>query len=169
MEPPLPQSGQPGSEAPRPQNSDQEEVPAVGRSLSGTTRAEELVGGAGNDTIRGQAGDDRLNGAGGDDELWGNSGRDALQGGTGDDWLKGGDSSDTYVFGKHHGHDTIVEFRKGEMLVFETGLFRNASEAKAALYLTDDGVALATGDDSSILFTGTSLQQVQAANWILNG
>lgn len=68
---------------------------------------EEVVGGAGNDTIcgnaldnilRGGAGDDHLEGREGDDQLFGDVGWDSLLGGVGSDWLEAG-SADEFADG----------------------------------------------------------------------
>ena len=42
--------------------------------------------------------------------LYGNDGNDTLIGGAGDDYLDGGSDSDTYVFGKGFGQDTIFNY-----------------------------------------------------------
>ncbi|MBP0440629.1 polysaccharide lyase family 7 protein [Tianweitania sediminis] len=166
---PLPEVPGPHMPVPSLPSKGDGESDAPGQTLSGTARNETLAGSGGDDTIRGQGGDDVLNGASGGDILWGNGGRDILRGGAGDDWLKGGDSKDTYVFETNHGHDTLAEFRKGEALIFEAGLFESVSDAKGALHQTDDGIVLVTGSDSSILFTDTSFDHLNGADWILHG
>jgi hypothetical protein len=88
---------------------------------------------------------------------------DTLVGGSGRDWMKGGDGRDVYVFADGHGHDTVNEFRSGEGLTFAEGMFVSAEAVRAALTQTSAGVTLRTGADSSILFTGTTLEQVKAA------
>ncbi|WP_339765226.1 calcium-binding protein, partial [uncultured Hoeflea sp.] len=45
----------------------------------------------------------------GDDHIIGFSIADVLDGGAGNDILEGGGNSDTYIFGRGYGHDTIVE------------------------------------------------------------
>ena len=66
--------------------------------ITGSGRADTLVGlggddrisgRGGDDTIEGNDGDDRLQGGRGDDELFGHGGRDRLQGGSGSDFLMG--------------------------------------------------------------------------------
>lgn len=66
---------------------------------------ENVVGGAGNDTITGDDTDNRLGGAGGNDLIEGLTGFDALDGGTGADTLNGGLDGDTLTGGV--GDDTI--------------------------------------------------------------
>ncbi len=50
-----------------------------------------------------------LKGTPGDDLIQGFNGDDLMDGGTGNDTLYGGDGSDTYRFGKHSGHNRIIE------------------------------------------------------------
>ncbi|WP_174769857.1 calcium-binding protein [Paraburkholderia hayleyella] len=50
-----------------------------------------------------------LKGTPGDDLIQGFNGDDLMDGGAGNDTLYGGDGSDTYRFGKHSGHNRIIE------------------------------------------------------------
>ncbi|MFQ5785058.1 MAG: FecR domain-containing protein [Alphaproteobacteria bacterium] len=59
---------------------------------------EQVLGGAGNDTITGDAGDNILFGLAGDDTLIGGAGDDVLIGGAGDDVIDGGAGDDLIVF-----------------------------------------------------------------------
>ena len=63
---------------------------------TGTSLANVITGGAGNDTLSGLAGDDTLNGGLGDDSLFGGQGNDTLNGGDGSDTLTGEAGNDTY-------------------------------------------------------------------------
>ena len=68
----------------------------------GDYKSNQLFGGAGDDTLYGRDGNDTLDGGTGDD---------VLRGGLGDDLLIGGSGqSDTYVFDRNWGHDTIRGF-----------------------------------------------------------
>jgi Ca2+-binding RTX toxin-like protein len=84
--------------------------------LHGGEGNDALTGNAGNDELRGHAGDDYLIGGAGNDHLYGDetyggnantSGDDVLDGGAGNDHLVGGYGSDTYLFGRGDGQDTI--------------------------------------------------------------
>ena len=68
--------------------------------------AQNLVGGAGADTLNGAAGPDTIAGAGGDDVLTGQAGDDILTGGAGNDTLDGGWGVDQ-LFGEA-GSDLLV-------------------------------------------------------------
>ncbi|WP_256214673.1 calcium-binding protein [Pseudomonas sp. H1h] len=82
-----------------------------GRSFGGTTNADHLYGGAGNDSINGLAGNDVIEGARGNDSLSGGDGNDALYGMEGDDVLNGGRGNDSLTGG--HGNDRY-EFASGD-------------------------------------------------------
>src|SRR3954447_8876461 len=56
-------------------------------TTTGTSSADNLVGGSGTDLLSGGAGADRLNGGAGDDILNGGSGYDTVLGGSGSDTL----------------------------------------------------------------------------------
>ncbi len=93
--------------------------------LGGTPAGEALRGEEGDDVLRGYGGSDELRGGEGADVLYGGDGDDVLDGGPGDDCLYGDftsevwdhgsyalnpeSGSDTYVFGRGYGRDTIFE------------------------------------------------------------
>ena len=105
-------------------------------NLLGGTGDDLLLGGAGNDTLNGGDGADVLQGDDGDDQLHGGNGADTLiggdgndslyaaglygggsagagdtlDGGAGNDNLYGGFGSQTYLFGKGDGQDTITNY-----------------------------------------------------------
>ena len=72
-------------------------------------------GGAGADFIQGKAGNDTIEGGAGADKIVGGSGSDTIHGGAGNDniwggqWWKDG-ASDTFVYNKGGGRDTIHDF-----------------------------------------------------------
>ncbi len=59
-------------------------------TINGGAGGDLLVGGEGNDVITGGGGNDQLVGQGGDDRLYGQDGSDVLDGGDGNDYLDGG-------------------------------------------------------------------------------
>ncbi len=95
-----------------------------------------IYGRHGNDTLMGGLGGDILFGDAGNDILYGDTysenqngyytsgdGNDTLDGGTGDDFLYGGAGDDTYIFGRGYGHDTISDYHKSSVWLYQ---FSNA-------------------------------------------
>ena len=80
------------------------------RNLTGTRRADILVGGSDDELIRGRAGDDTLLGCGGRDKLRGGRGNDTLDGGPGSDRLNGGSGHD---FLQSSGEDDVLKGGRG--------------------------------------------------------
>lgn len=84
-------------------------------TITGGTGNDYLFGGSGNDAIGGESGNDYVRGGAGNDTLYGGIGDDTLRGDTGNDTLYGGDlfgtssGSDTYVFARGDGQDTIID------------------------------------------------------------
>ncbi|WP_037586507.1 calcium-binding protein, partial [Stenoxybacter acetivorans] len=77
--------------------------------LYGGKDADTLIGGTGDDYLDGGDGNDVLDGGDGDDKLYGGNGTNILIGGIGNDYLSGGSQSDTYLFAKGHGQDTVYD------------------------------------------------------------
>jgi Ca2+-binding RTX toxin-like protein len=79
----------------------------------------DVLGGAGNDTLRGADADDLLQGETGNDLLSGGAGNDTLIGGSGRDTLTGGEGADVFVFrfrsdsGTGNQRDTITDMTPG--------------------------------------------------------
>ncbi|MBO4401828.1 MAG: calcium-binding protein [Selenomonadaceae bacterium] len=100
-----------------------------GLKIYGSTNADCISGGSGNDTVYGSngadtifgnAGNDCLNGGNGNDILYGGEGADKLNGGNGNDTLYGGAGNDTLtgsngadVFVYDSGNDLITDYRAG--------------------------------------------------------
>ncbi|MEN0108093.1 MAG: calcium-binding protein, partial [Pseudomonas sp.] len=89
-----------------------EDIDATGNELDNV-----LVGNRGDNVLSGGAGNDVLDGQGGND---------VLDGGAGNDILNGGDGSNTYVFGRGYGHDTIT---RAEQLAHEHAQYIALREA----------------------------------------
>ena len=91
--------------------------------LIGTGEEDSISGGGGNDLLFGVGGNDTLNGGAGNDWLDGGAGKDVLAGGAGNDTLTGGAGNDTLTGGAGNdyfdfnslsdGHDTITDFSPG--------------------------------------------------------
>src|SRR6185436_18437976 len=78
----------------------------VAAAEADNVQTEEVIGGAGNDTITGGAGDDFLGGGAGADSLVGNGGNDQLTGSSGIDKLFGNDGDD-FLQAQNSDQDTV--------------------------------------------------------------
>lgn len=133
----------------------------VGETFIGSSRADTVWGGSGNDLIRGQEGADSISGGSGNDSLfayedvsaYGYSFRsydslaDTLQGGAGNDLVMGS-GQDIILFNKGDGNDTVRMF-DGDALVFGAGL--NASDL---IIKRVDATPSSTNTDTLISFKG---------------
>lgn len=147
--------------------------------LHGQSGADVLNGGAGRDMLTGDAGNDRLIGGGGGDWMSGGTGRDTLEGGAQTDIMLGGADSDrliggggadrmsgdagadTFVFMRHHGADTITDFRvaEGDRLSLSSDLVGGRSAASVVTrFGTDLGssVQLDFGNGDRIVLSGVA-------------
>ena len=75
---------------------------------------ENVIGGAGNDTINGDAQNNVLTGGAGNDTLNGNGGNDTLIGGAGNDTMNGGAGADTMIGGV--GNDIYTVDNAGDVV-----------------------------------------------------
>lgn len=117
-------------------------------TLIGNGRANLIMGKAGKDVIRGLGGNDtllgngdrdRLDGGGGADVLQGGGGNDRLLGGRGDDVLTGGAGADLFVFRSSMGQDRITDFTDDkDTLVLSSALGGGLTDVNSALALATD-------------------------------
>ncbi|WP_271271490.1 calcium-binding protein [Aliamphritea hakodatensis] len=152
-------------------------------SISGTSEADDLFGGAGSSLLRGGDGNDTLSsghgqgellGEGGDDLLVGNIADDSLHGGMGNDFLKGGDGNDTlnggegsdvYFFDSGFGHDVINNDDMTDsidVILFGKNILPDAVVASRV----NDDLRLQVDDDSITVlgFFSASMQNNQVIN-----
>ncbi|MBO4401998.1 MAG: calcium-binding protein [Selenomonadaceae bacterium] len=130
-----------------------------GLKIYGSTNAECIAGGSGNDTVYGSngadtifgnAGNDCLNGGNGADILYGGEGADKLNGGNGDDTLYGGAGNDTLtggngrdVFFYESGNDLITDYRAGyDKIKLASGTISRSSISGTNVILTTDSGTL---------------------------
>ena len=143
-------------------------------TLDGSSKADILFGGTGNDRLNAHEGDDLLSGDDGDDRLYGDAGRDVLHGGAGndqlyggrdddlliggagDDYLDGGLGNDTYRFGYGSGHDVIASSDsttgKLDVVEFEAGV-------------ESDTVALTRTGNDLLITLGDGTDQLRVRNY----
>ncbi len=76
----------------------------------GTSGLDTMIGTVDADVLMGLGGNDILSGGAGDDVLDGGAGNDTLHGGVSGYFAGAGAGSDTYVFGRGYGQDTIYDY-----------------------------------------------------------
>jgi Ca2+-binding RTX toxin-like protein len=125
----------------------------------GDSRANRMLGNAGNNILDGDFGRDSLGGGHGNDSLWGGYGADVLSGDKGDDRLYGESDSDILAGGL--GEDYLSGGTGRDVLVF-------ASAAEAGRGLTCDTVWFERGDriDLSAIDANLALAGEQAFEFI---
>ncbi|MBY6089327.1 type I secretion protein [Maritimibacter alkaliphilus] len=101
-----PEGGDEGNPGTDPGDGGEDPDPEAGDVITGTAGADDLDGGALDDTLSGLAGDDHLTGGRGNDRVLGDAGDDSLYGWGGDDYLKGGDGDD--ILAGNEGDDTLI-------------------------------------------------------------
>ena len=101
----------------------------------------------------------------GDDTVYGFSYSDTLDGGAGNDYLSGHNESDTYIFGRGYGHDTVRD-DMGSILASDTDVvvFKDVAYSDVTFQ------RIGNSEDFSILVNGTSdVLTVQGQFGILYG
>ena len=142
--------------------------------LYGQNGDDVVDGDFGNDKLYGDNGNDLLRAGQGHDFMYGGSGNDVIDGGAGNDYLRGNNDSDTYVFGRGDGQDTIDNFDAGlnklDSVLFKANVLPSdisISRANTNLVLTING----TTDSLTLLsyfdLDGTShykLEEIKFSN-----
>ena len=184
----------PSPPAPTPSPSIPAPAPVQGRDINGTSRADRLEGGAGNDDIEGRGGNDRLIGGAGNDEidgdqgndllfggdgrddLEGGSGNDQLDGGAGADWLEGGRGNDiltggagadVFEFERGDGRDRITDFVDGEdrLKIDDYSALQIQSLIAGAQQVGSD-VVLSVSPGTTITIANMQVAQVDMSDFI---
>lgn len=160
---------------------DGDALPPVALSLAGTSGADIVAGGNGNDTLLGRGGADRLVGHSGRDDLRGGAGADTLEGGRGGDRLKagggadrieggkgndrmnGGAGADSFVFdGRlNEGRDRISGFEDGKDVLVVRGLGFDDLEIGG-----DTDTLVSLGGLTQITLRGIAPEQVTQADFV---
>ena len=142
---------------------------AAGDTYSGI---EYVYGSAFNDQITGDGAINRLTGGAGQDILDGAAGNDYILGDAGNDTLIGGLGADVFVFEKGFGNDTISDFWTGvgrTDRVWFTGLgFDDFADVQANALDTAGGVVITLAGEGTLTFTGITLAQLNADDFIFS-
>ena len=141
-------------------------------SMWGHDGDDQLSGGIGDDILYGGAGDDVIDGGGDDDLIFngdgndtvdGGDGDDTLWGGPGDDQLTGGLGADTFGFTLTGGNDHVTDFDLGDdMLDLSSTGFAGLDAVTSAAEDTDSGLLITLSDNTTVLFTGLTLSDLNA-------
>lgn len=179
----------------RPEQPSQPSQPERGREIDGTSAANTLNGGAGNDEIDGYGGDDRLFGNGGNDEIDGGTGNDSLfggdgnddlagelgndrieggagndtlEGGRGNDILIGGAGADVFEFERGDGRDTISDFTNGvDLIDLDDFTFAQATAVISGAQQVGADLVLTLSADTTITITNMQRAQLDMSDFIL--
>lgn len=112
-------------------------------TLEGHEGNDTIYGGSGDDQLRGDMGNDVLNGGEGRDFLMGGEGDDTLRGGAGEDHADGGPGSNTFLYGRGDGMDTILGYWNYDGLSMQTVRFdANIGTADVTVRMRDGGTTL---------------------------
>ena len=118
-------------------------------TLNGGTGDDNVYGEGGNDALLGRGGGDYVDGGAGNDKLWGQDGDDGLVGGSGNDIAWGGAGDDTVVGGE--GRDILLAGEGADLVSGDAGddkLFGGRGNDTVSGGAGADFVAGGAGDDS---------------------
>lgn len=104
-------------------------------------------------------GNDLLIGNRADNTLYGMRGNDVLNGGMGNDILSGGSGSDRFVFDARNGHDTIVDWARGDILATARALKGVGSDG--TLTIGANATVLLDASGNSVLLENQSGAKLQ--------
>ncbi|MCA6109806.1 Ig-like domain-containing protein [Bradyrhizobium cenepequi] len=159
-------------------------VAESGQTFSGRNGNDNLTGGTGNDTMSAGNGSDRLNGNDGNDKILGGNGNDTviggrgndalsggngndiLTGGAGNDKLEGGNGNDTFVFASSFGHDSVSDFRHGDRIEFDNGVFGNFHDVEMASHQVGHDTVITVDANSSIVLENVALHSLHASDFL---
>jgi hypothetical protein len=133
-------------------------------SLTGSAFANRLSGGSGNDTLVGLEGADLLGGGVGADRLSGGAGADTLVGGGGDDTLAGGAGNDLFRFTSNNGSDRVEDFVAGA----DRFQFQGLTDVSQVAFTQVGGDVRLVFDGTSVLVVSDSVAALEnAANFLI--
>ncbi len=136
--------------------------------ISGSSLANRLIGGAGNDSLFGGGGNDTLQGQGGNDRVFGETGNDTFYlAGGGQDTASGGAGSDRFVFSELNSaeRDTLTDFRSEDSLCFARTTFTQlgaVGAVKGAHFVAGAGAVAHDANDYLLYDTTTGVLSYDA-------
>ena len=117
------------------------------------------IGTSAAESISAGTGDDILIGFGGNDYLYGSAGNDILDGGAGNDYLSGDAGSDVYLFGRGSGQDTVYNY---DTTVGKTDAIQFAAD------VTSNDVAISRSGDSLVLSINGTTDKLTVSSYFNN-
>ena len=114
--------------------------------INGSTLADKIEAGSGDDTINAGNGNDIVYGGNGEDTIDAGLGDDIVEGGKGNDYLRDASGNDTYVYGRGDGKDIIYDTSGSDTLRFADGITKDDLVVKQ--YGNTMVVGLKDGDTS---------------------
>ncbi|WP_296405518.1 calcium-binding protein [Psychrobacter sp.] len=124
-------------------------------TVTGTSKADILHAGRGDDVIMAMGGNDRVYGAEGDDKINGGAGNDTLIGGVG---------KDTFIFNALSGNDVIKDFNNDagykDILQFSSDLFSDVSALSSHTTQEGSNVSVAYGNHNLLTLENCTVDDV---------
>jgi Ca2+-binding RTX toxin-like protein len=121
--------------------------------ISGSTKDDNIVAGAGTDSISSGNGNDTLSGG---------AGNDTLVGGAGNDVLTGGDGADRFVFGTSLGSSNIDTIKD-----FATGTDKIALSAKVFSKFTGSSAGVVIKAENLVVGAGATAKAIDANDYLI--
>jgi len=122
-------------------------------TIDRATLIENAVTGDGNDVLIGNRAGNRLYGMRGDD---------VLNGGMGDDLLFGGTGRDRFVFDARSGHDTILDWSRGDIIATARALKGEGADGTLTVGANATLLLDGTANGNTVLLEGASGAKLQA-------
>lgn len=136
-------------------------------NLVANSSANDILGGAKNDTLDGAAGNDTLDGGKGNDKLYGGAGDDLIYCGAGNDSLWGGAGSNEFIYASGDGNDVIFGFTSDDMLTLDDISFSSATVSnrgkQVALKLGSGSLTFKEFDSGTQFHIGENTYQVTSS------
>ncbi len=140
------------------------------RIVDPTDDADTIDGGGGEDTIYGNGDNDIISGGTGNDLIFGGYGNDTIYLGVGNDTLYGNEDLDRFYIDSNNGHDSIMDFSKGDILIIRPdinhGDIVNIDDVLDHTTYTNEGAWIDLGNGNNVLLHAvTSLSEHDITMW----
>ena len=96
------------------------------------------------------------------------AGDDWLADGTGNDTRTGDNGSDTLVFGAGFGHDVVTDFRSGDHIAFQDGVFSNFQAVLNASQQVGADVVITLDSGDVVTLQHVQLASLHASDFLIS-